>query len=224
MSEVTWIRLNFYQEYHKSVNVSDKELGKKYRKLLVDLITKNESSENYHLLLEAELRAQKQTETAIRASKARWERERANASSNAPSIPESNASSNATRDDTYETIHTPPTPKSKKIKETIEIPLELLSIPFFESAWSDWLEHLKEKKKNPTSKAIELQFKKLLSVSDPVGMINHSIGNNWIGLFEPSNSFQQKKVEPELSLDQYAHRAGAEAFKKMKSNVDDAGW
>ncbi len=75
---------------------------------------------------------------------------------------------------------------SKKIKEE-----EILEIPSWlnKEVWSNFIEHRKALKKPMTPQAIKLAFKKLEEFKNqgynPEDVINQSILNGWLGLFEP---------------------------------------
>lgn len=82
------------------------------------------------------------------------------------------------------------TPKAKKkrpIQPDPTIPPEL-NTPEFVKAWTDWLEHLRQKRSKPTSLAITRQLGKCqkVGVARAVAMIEHSMTSNWQSLFEPS--------------------------------------
>lgn len=68
----------------------------------------------------------------------------------------------------------------------------------FKQAWSDWLEHLKQKRKNPTELAKSRQLKKLAAMSEleAVEAIDHSITNNWQGIFPPA---RKQGINPEIN-------------------------
>lgn len=84
----------------------------------------------------------------------------------------------------------------KKVKKNtntvVSVPETLAIIPGFVLAWEKWLEHLRQKRKPPTSLAMAGQLKKLESSPDPIKAINHSIENNWQGIFEPRPQANQK--------------------------------
>ena len=77
-------------------------------------------------------------------------------------------------------------------KNTIEIPDCLLSISGFESAWKEWLDHLAEKKKKPTSLAMKRQLDTLSKAIDPISVICRSIEKNWQGIFLNDSDYNQK--------------------------------
>lgn len=58
----------------------------------------------------------------------------------------------------------------------------------FRSAWDEWIQYLKQKKKTPTPITIKRQLNKLskLTEDDAIITINKSIDNGWQGLFPPS--------------------------------------
>ena len=85
------------------------------------------------------------------------------------------------------------------LKPKTVIPDRLLMIDGFLDAWNDWLDHLKQKRKIPTDKSIQLQFKKLMESNNPIGMIYNSIEKGYQGLFPDTQSNRpmshQQRVE-----------------------------
>lgn len=79
--------------------------------------------------------------------------------------------------------------RKKEEKGIAAAPLPFSSASFMKS-WSDWVEHLKQKRVKTTEKAVSAQLEKCLSVGEAraTAMINHSIASNWQGLFEDSKS------------------------------------
>ena len=79
-----------------------------------------------------------------------------------------------------------------------------LTLPFdsneFAKTWAEWIQHLKEMKKNPTPSAIKKQLNKLstLTENDAIFTINKSITNNWQGIFpdESDNGISNGKSRP----------------------------
>jgi hypothetical protein len=65
-----------------------------------------------------------------------------------------------------------------------------LQTPEFTAVWEDWLKHLTEKRKKPTSLSKERQLKKLSAMgpSRAIDAIEHSIEKNWQGIFAPADS------------------------------------
>ena len=84
-------------------------------------------------------------------------------------------------------------------KPKIEIPQILKDSGEFMVWWERWQEHLKEKKKKPTSLALEQQLKKLedAGVAGAIAMIRTSIENNWQGLFEQKGQFFKPSTQPQ---------------------------
>ena len=86
-------------------------------------------------------------------------------------------------------------PLNNKVnKETTKQQRELpFSSSAFSEAWNEWMTHLKQKRKTPTTKATELQLKKLgnLNESDAMIMIYHSIEGNYQGLYSPNGNAGQ---------------------------------
>jgi hypothetical protein len=72
--------------------------------------------------------------------------------------------------------------ESKKEKE-IAMPFESVE---FSNAWERWNDHRTEKKKKLTPSTSSMQLKKLESVGEAraIKMIDYSIENGWLGLFE----------------------------------------
>lgn len=95
----------------------------------------------------------------------------------------------------------PEAPASKKAKKTQhraeepEIPKALNDGPFLK-AWSEWIQHLREKRKIPTPSAMSKQLAlcNAIGIEPAIKMIERSIQNNWIGLF-PENGNHPKRVE-----------------------------
>jgi len=90
-----------------------------------------------------------------------------------------------------EQINTPPLPPS-------------LDNERFREAWRDWIDHLIQKRKKPSLKAVELQVKKCAASDDPVGLIEHSIANNWQGLFPPDKK-PGSKAKAGAGSEDYSH-------------------
>lgn len=78
----------------------------------------------------------------------------------------------------------PPT-EDKQPTTKVEIKLPFESIEFIE-AWDRWNDHRNDKKKKLTKGTAAMQLKKLESIGEAraIKMIDHSIGNGWMGLFE----------------------------------------
>ncbi len=85
-----------------------------------------------------------------------------------------------------------PAVKKRKKKQIIKIP-ENLKTSEFKAAWADWLEHLKQKHKPPTTLAKQRQLAKCskMGATEAVAMINHSIAGNWQGLYAEGKSYGQ---------------------------------
>lgn len=69
--------------------------------------------------------------------------------------------------------------------------------PAFIKAWTDWITHLTQKRKKPTKLAVTRQLTKCAKLG-PVGavaMIEHSITNNWQGLFAPDKPPAEKDID-----------------------------
>lgn len=83
-----------------------------------------------------------------------------------------------------------PASKPKKQKfdpKSVAIPQDLIT-GSFPRMWENWIEHREEIKKPLTQKAAEMALKKLEAMGSPraVAALQHSIGNGWQGIFEPS--------------------------------------
>ena len=65
------------------------------------------------------------------------------------------------------------------------IPPELNS-PAFTEAWALWLDHLKQKRKPPTTHAQDLQLRKLkaMGLERAISTILYCIEHNWQGIYE----------------------------------------
>ncbi len=76
---------------------------------------------------------------------------------------------------------------SEKAQEPIPIPAEL-DTSEFQQAWSEWKEHLRQKRKpmKPLQEAKQLSTWAANGVERTIAAINHSIANGWQGLFEPN--------------------------------------
>lgn len=88
----------------------------------------------------------------------------------------------------------------KNGKQQIVIP-DALKTESFLKVWNDWLAHLKEKRKNPTSLAIKQQLCKLsmMGAARAIECIQHSIANNYQGLFEPNGSSAKPQSSPKYT-------------------------
>lgn len=79
----------------------------------------------------------------------------------------------------------------KRREEKNIVPMAITDLPFplsqidgFLSVWESWLTFRREETKKPvTAMAAKMQLKFLSEQSDPVGVIEQSIGNQWQGLF-----------------------------------------
>lgn len=77
--------------------------------------------------------------------------------------------------------------KQRKTKASVELPF---SSAEFLSAWKDWNQYLKEKKKKltPSSETYQLRQLSKTSEADAIARIEQSITNNWVGLFPVKES------------------------------------
>ena len=76
--------------------------------------------------------------------------------------------------------------EKKNGKQSKSLPLPF-DDPDFIDAWSDWIQHRKEKKKplTPTSMKLQLQTLKEMGLDRAIRAIDHSIEKGWTGIFEP---------------------------------------
>ncbi len=80
-----------------------------------------------------------------------------------------------------------PSPSTNSKTKQVEVFPEALRTTEFKEAWNRWNEHLKQKKKTPTSHAQDLQLSKLekMGVNQAIITLNHCIEHNWQGIYEP---------------------------------------
>ena len=77
---------------------------------------------------------------------------------------------------------------------------ESLTLPFedqdFKSAWEDWQQHRKEKKKplTPTSTKLQLQTLKEMGLDRAIKAIDYSIEKGWTGIFESNQATSKTKA------------------------------
>jgi len=71
----------------------------------------------------------------------------------------------------------------------------------FETAWNEWNQHLKQKRKKPTPLTIKKQLKTLsnLSESQAVECIDKSISNGWQGLFPDDLPTSKNSINPAIN-------------------------
>lgn len=83
----------------------------------------------------------------------------------------------------------PPTANAVKTKPKKDIVLPFTS-PEFRGAWSRWNDYRAERKKKLTPSTAGMQLRKLECVGElrAIGMIDHSIGQGWLGLFEDQSA------------------------------------
>lgn len=96
------------------------------------------------------------------------------------------------------TYSTPKNEKNvKKLKKQTTVLPENLKTSDFKAAWTDWLEHLKQKHKPPTTLAKQRQLAKCSKMGSvaAVKMIEHSITSNWQGLFEEQGASHGQRSE-----------------------------
>lgn len=82
--------------------------------------------------------------------------------------------------------------KGKKSKESHSLPFVSDK---FKDVWNEWIAYLKEKRKTPTSKTIEMQLDKLgkFSEADAITAINTAIESGWQSLHPRTN---QSSINP----------------------------
>jgi len=71
----------------------------------------------------------------------------------------------------------------------------LKSFDGFEFAWSEWMAHLSEKKKKPTSRAIGFQLKRLETAKDPIALLSKCIEKNWSSVFVLDTELKENSNE-----------------------------
>jgi hypothetical protein len=89
------------------------------------------------------------------------------------------------------TDNTPITPnknenndKNARIKQPVVcVPEKLSSIVGFDEAWNQWIDHLREKRKRPTTGAMNAQLKRLSEMQNPIETILWCIEKNWQGIY-----------------------------------------
>ena len=64
----------------------------------------------------------------------------------------------------------------------------------FKTAWDEWNQHRREKKKPLTPLAVKKQFSQFIEIGEKraIAAINHSILKGWTGIFEQSKGFDNK--------------------------------
>ena len=103
-----------------------------------------------------------------------------------------------------------------KKEEIIQIPKNLQT-PEFETAWSDWQSHRKEKKKPLTKTSAEAQLKKLSEEGSVAACyrIRRSIQNGWQGLWFDSDVKPEKPKSrvPVIDIDDYVPKPRGARFR-----------
>ena len=87
---------------------------------------------------------------------------------------------------------------------------ESLATPAFLSAWDDWQRYRKERRKKLTPITIERQLAKLAKAGPDtaVAMIEQSIENGWIGLFEVKEDRRgEARIKPKRAIHDGRYRA-----------------
>lgn len=87
-----------------------------------------------------------------------------------------------------------PSPSPKEESNPFQIPENLKSDKFKDS-WNKWLEHLRQKRKQPTILAAEMQLSKLsqMGLDRAIEAIENSIAGNYQGIFEPKQNGNEVK-------------------------------
>jgi hypothetical protein len=77
----------------------------------------------------------------------------------------------------------------KAIQSAVEIPVSL-STDEFKASWAEWLEYRRLKKKRVSPPAAKKQLATLaaMGTARAIAAINHSIANDWQGIFEPKHA------------------------------------
>jgi len=78
--------------------------------------------------------------------------------------------------------------KISTVAGTVPLPSVLNTVPF-RYAWSQWIDHLKQKKKLPTLHAQDLQLRKLSEMGEPkaIQTLSNCIEKNWQGIYEDNS-------------------------------------
>jgi len=97
-----------------------------------------------------------------------------------------------------------PSPSPNKTSEVLPSPFPIpvsLNRKDFVKIWENWLEHLKQKRKQPTILAGEMQLKKLESMGIERAMtaLKFSIEGNYQGIFEPNPRQQNTEQHKPMS-------------------------
>lgn len=94
--------------------------------------------------------------------------------------------------------------EGKGRKGTVEIELPFQSDNFIH-AWKMWESHRLEKKKKLTPSTASMQLKSMKEIGETrsIAMINYSIQNGWMGLFEDKTSFVQPIIRKPQTSDQF---------------------
>lgn len=89
------------------------------------------------------------------------------------------------------------TPKSPEGDLCLELP-EGLNTPEIKEAWEAWIRHRQEAKSSATKVSQERTIKKLLKMGPEraLAALDHSISNNWLGIYEPDSSRNSAREKP----------------------------
>tara|TARA_R110000868_G_scaffold228591_1_gene481547 strand:+ start:561 stop:1205 length:645 start_codon:yes stop_codon:yes gene_type:complete len=98
----------------------------------------------------------------------------------------------------------PPT-EDKQPTTKVEVKLPFESVEFV-GAWDRWNDHRNDKKKKLTKGTAVMQLKKLESIGEAraIKMIDHSISNGWMGLFEDQTSIPIPLQRKPQTSDQFS--------------------
>ena len=120
--------------------------------------------------------------------------------------------------------------KALKVKETgktqepIPIPTEL-DTPEFHQAWTEWKEHLQQKRKpmKPLQESKQLSTWAANGVERTIAAINHSIANGWQGLFEPNAASNGQRSAAMSQSDPYGNLAALAEYRRRKAAAGIGG-
>lgn len=167
---------------------------------------------------------------AKRSANARWHPDPQHSDGNANAMrthSEGNADGMLSRHQTPDTNHQTPvnTPKAPKprvsgiIAETLPLPAQLPR-----ENWREWVQYRSEIRKPLTEKSADKQVKLLCECiqkgQDPVAIIDQSIRNQWVGLFELKGDGRQQ-TESFYERDQRLKRAEAAKWGGSSSSEPD---
>lgn len=122
----------------------------------------------------------------IRSETSKWPTPPPSSADNCPPVPATGG-----HPPPYSYAETYAKTKTVSGREAVEVvfPL-LLNTEDFKSAWADWMQHRREKKKPVTPTSQKQAFRELeeMGLGRAIAAIRHSIGKGWTGIFEPGQS------------------------------------